>query len=58
MWDPGPDRGLSELEDFLKIGEIAAAVLGDQHHVFDSDRSQSWIIQPWFDRDDVALLEE
>lgn len=55
---PGPDRRLFELEDFGEIGEIAATVLRDKHHVLDSDCSQSWVIQPWFDRDDVALLEK
>ena len=55
---PGPDCCLSELKDFWEIGEVPAAVLGDEHHVFNSDCAQSWIIQPWFNRHDVALLEE
>lgn len=55
---PGPDGCLSELEDFREIGEVPAAVLGDEHHVFNADCPQSRIIQPWFNRDDVALLEE
>lgn len=49
---------LSELEDFWEIGEIAATVLGDEHHVFDSDCSQSWIIEPRLHSDNVAFLEE
>ncbi len=49
---------LVEHELLGKVRQIPAAVLGHQHHVLDTNRAQSWVIESWFDRDHMPFLEE
>ena len=52
------DSRLVEHELLGKVRQIPAAVRGHQHHVFDTNRAQSWVIESWFNRDHMPFLEE
>ena len=49
---------LVEFEHLGEVGEVAAAILRNQDHVLDSYGSQSGIVQPWFNGDNVAFLKK
>lgn len=49
---------LVEHELLGKVRQIPAAVLRHQHHVLDTNRAQSWVVESWFDRDHMPFLED
>ena len=52
------DSRLVKHELLGKVRQIPAAVFGHQHHVFDTNRAQSRVVESWFDRDHMPFLEE
>jgi hypothetical protein len=50
--------GSVEFERFRRVRQIATPVFRDEYHVFDAHGAETGIIEAWFDRDDMAFLEQ
>ena len=53
-----PRKSFTKFEDFRRVGQIAAPVFRDKHHVFDADGAEPGIVEAWFDGDNMAFLEQ